>query len=155
MLGSDIAFEVFLNSLLIWKPSPRWSLANVLMSRMLTRPVLWVLCRDHSSMQVLHFLASVPPSWKGHVQTLDLLLARLVSSSGFYTGHTFVLAIDDNIRLLRNVHVCYNITPSYWSHARWPTEDNPEKERGQVWFPCSGGRKSSEKLELAHWESGR
>lgn len=69
------------------------------------------------TLQVLHFLASAPPSGKCPTWALGLLLATTVSTSGPHAEPTFLLVIGDSAHLLRNVCVNYNIITSYPSCA--------------------------------------
>lgn len=82
------------------------------------------------TLQVLHFLASVPPSGNCPTWALGLLLATTISTNGSHAVPTFLLVIYDSVHL-RNVCVNYNIIPSYPSCALKLTKDKPEKEAGQ------------------------
>lgn len=131
--------------------SQKWNLANVPMSRTLTRQCR-VLCRDNSGTPTLHFLAS---SGNGPTWTSGLLLSTRVSINESHTGSTFLLAIDDTVHL-RNVCANYNTSPSYRSCALWLSKGNPVGKAGQAEpFPRSTWRKqpgeAAELTPLGEW----
>ena len=102
------------------------------------------------TLPALHFQASGNcPTW-----TSGFLLATTLSANRSHTGPTFLLAIDDIVRLLRNICVHYIIRSSYRPCAPGLTNDNTRKQAEWYHFFVAGGESGSEKLwGLPHWES--